>query len=71
MESETFRLIRLYTGKSQRQFAEYLGVSSATVAYIETGQRKVTPNIKGKLAAKFDLTDDFFLYIEKYRKFPQ
>lgn len=71
MTGEMFRLIRLYTGKSQREFAEFIGVSSATVGYIETGQRSVTTNIKGKLAAKFDLTEDFFDYIEKYRKFPQ
>jgi DNA-binding XRE family transcriptional regulator len=71
MTSELFRLIRLYSGKTQREFANFIGVSNATVGYIETGQRAITPNIKSKLAAKFDLSDDFYAYIEKYRKFPQ
>lgn len=71
MTSETFRMIRLYTGKTQREFAEYLGVSSATVGFIEIGQRAISPYVKSKLAAKFDLTDDFLSYIEKYRNFPQ
>lgn len=71
MTGEIFRLIRLYSNKSQRDFAEFIGVSSATVAYIETGQRDITPYVKGKLAAKFDLTDDFFDYIEKYKRIPQ
>jgi transcriptional regulator with XRE-family HTH domain len=71
MTRETFRLIRLYSGKSQREFADFIGVSNATIGYIETGRRPITPNIKAKLAAKFDLTDHFFVYIEKYRKLPQ
>jgi DNA-binding XRE family transcriptional regulator len=70
MTSEMFRLIRLYTGKSQREFADHIGVSNATIGFIETGQRAVTPNIKAKLAAKFDLDDAFFVYIEKYKKLP-
>jgi plasmid maintenance system antidote protein VapI len=53
---------------SQRDFAEYIGVSTATIAHIEGGNRAVTPMVKGKLAAKFDLTDDFLSYIEKYRR---
>ena len=71
MTGEMFRLIRLYAGKSQRDFADYLGLSSATIAYIESGSRPITPYVKGKLAAKFDLNDDFFDYIKKYNKFPQ
>lgn len=70
MTSELFRLIRLYSEMSQREFAEHLGLSLATVSYIETGQRSITPNVKAKIAAKFDLTDDFLAYIEKYKKLP-
>jgi transcriptional regulator with XRE-family HTH domain len=71
MKGETFRLIRLYSGMSQRDFAEFIGVSTATIAHIETGNRKVTPNIKAKLATKFDLTEDFLSYVEKYRRLSQ
>jgi transcriptional regulator with XRE-family HTH domain len=71
MNGEKFRLIRLYSGMSQRDFSEYIGVSTATVAHIELGNRAVTPGVKGKLAAKFDLTDDFLSYVEKYRRLSQ
>ena len=71
MTGEKFRLIRLYSGMSQRDFAEYIGVSTATVAHIETGNRVVTPMVTSKLAEKFDLTDDFLSYVEKYRRLSQ
>jgi transcriptional regulator with XRE-family HTH domain len=71
MNGEKFRLIRLYSGMSQRDFAEYLGVSTATIAHIELGNRVVTPMVTSKLAEKFDLTDDFLSYVEKYRRLSQ
>ncbi|MEH7505136.1 helix-turn-helix transcriptional regulator [Neobacillus drentensis] len=71
MTGEKFRLIRLYSGMSQRDFADYIGVSVATVAHIELGNRTVTPMVMSKLADKFDLTDDFLKYVEKYRRLSQ
>jgi transcriptional regulator with XRE-family HTH domain len=71
MNGEKFRLIRLYSGMSQRDFAEYIGVSTATIAHIELGNRVVTPMVTSKLAEKFDLTDDFLKYVEKYRRLSQ
>jgi transcriptional regulator with XRE-family HTH domain len=71
MNGEKFRLIRLYSGMSQRDFAEYIGVSTATVAHVELGNRVVTPMVKSRLAEKFDLTDDFLVYVEKYRRLSQ
>ncbi|QIZ11020.1 helix-turn-helix transcriptional regulator [Priestia megaterium] len=70
-DSEKFRLIRLYSGMSQRDFAEYIGVSTATIAHIETGNRTVTPMVKSRLAEKFDLTDDFLKYVDRYRRLSQ
>ena len=71
MNGSKFRLIRLYSGMSQKDFAEYIGVSTATVAHIELGNRTVTPMVTSKLAEKFDLTDDFLKYVEKYRRLSQ
>jgi transcriptional regulator with XRE-family HTH domain len=71
MNGEKFRLIRLYSSMSQRDFAAYIGVSPATIAHIELGNRTVTPMVTSKLAEKFDLTDDFLLYVEKYRRLSQ
>jgi transcriptional regulator with XRE-family HTH domain len=71
MNGEKMRLIRLYAGMNQRDFAQYVGVSTATVAHIELGNRNVTPNVQAKIAEKFDLTDDFLVYVEKYRRLSQ
>jgi len=68
MPNETFALIRLYTGMSQKDFAEHIGVSKGTVGMIETGQRSVTPYVRAKLAAKFELDDAFFVFLEKFHK---
>jgi transcriptional regulator with XRE-family HTH domain len=71
MTNETFKLIRLYSGMSQRAFAKHIGVSPATVSLIEANHRQVTSNVRAKLAEKFDLNDDFLNYVEKYRKLSQ
>lgn len=71
MTNETFKLIRLYSGMSQRAFAKYIGVSPATVGLIEANCRPVSEYVRAKLAAKFDLNDDFLEYVRKYRKLSQ
>jgi plasmid maintenance system antidote protein VapI len=65
MTNETFKLIRLYTGLSQQAFAEKINVGKATVSMIEGGKRIVTDNVKSKLANHFELTTDFFMYLDK------
>lgn len=71
MTNVTFKLIRLHVGMSQAAFAEYIGVSKATVSLIELGQRRVTPNTIAKLAHRFELNDAFFAYVENYLAFSQ
>jgi transcriptional regulator with XRE-family HTH domain len=63
--NETFKLIRLYTGLSQRAFAKKISVGHGTVSMIEGGRRVVSDKVKSKLANHFELTPDFFDYIEK------
>ncbi|KPD00595.1 Helix-turn-helix domain protein [Geobacillus sp. BCO2] len=71
VKNETFKLIRLYFGMSQRDFAKHIGVSPATVGLIEANCRPVSEYVRAKLAAKFNLTDEFLDYIENYRKLSQ
>lgn len=71
MKNETFKLIRLYTRRSQREFAEYIGTSLATVSAIEAGFRPVSSAVRAKLANKFTLDDAFFSYIENFRRLSQ
>jgi len=66
MNARTFRLIRLHTGLTQQAFANLIGVSKPTVSMIELGQRTITPVTVAKLARHFELTDEFFAFIEKF-----
>lgn len=68
INNRTFKDIRQYKNMSQREFAEHLDVSLATIALIETDRLNVTDRIQSKLAHIFDVTDDDFLvYIKRKR----
>jgi len=66
MNAKTFRLIRLHTGLTQQAFANLIDVSRPTVSMIELGQRTITPVTVAKLARHFELTDEFFAFVEKF-----
>nr|WP_144922352.1 helix-turn-helix transcriptional regulator [Paenibacillus bovis] len=63
------RTIRHYLGLSQEDFGRRLGVSAATISYVEKGRR----NISGQLAARLTrlemgLSDDFYLFADKFNQ---
>lgn len=62
------RAIRLYYGLTQREFAERLGVDNTTICAIERGKRKVSDNMRIKIAQTFDLNDDVIAAIERAHK---
>ncbi|MCM3592498.1 helix-turn-helix transcriptional regulator [Brevibacillus borstelensis] len=49
--------IRTALGKSQKEFAEIIGVSQGCLSLIERGRRRVTPNFAGKLTRNVDVND--------------
>lgn len=65
MDVNLFKDIRYYVGKSQRDFAEWIGVSPPTVALFEAGHRNMSDVTRAKLAHKFDINDSEF---QAYRK---
>lgn len=65
METNTFKDIRLYKGMTQKVYEDWLGISLPSVGMIESGQRDVSDNIRGKLAHKFETTDDFIEYQQR------
>lgn len=65
MTSNRFRTIRLWLNMTQDDYAEFLNLSPSTVYMIESGNRKVTDRIRAKIAAKVELTDDFFDFERK------
>lgn len=68
MTGLTVRAIRLHYGLSREEFAERLGVSRSTIEAVENGRRKVSTNLRIKIAQTFDLTDDVIAAIERAHK---
>lgn len=68
MTNRTFKLIRLYLGFNQDQYAKYIGVAYSSVCEIESGNRAVSDYIQSKLAKKFDPDDGFDTFVERTRK---
>ncbi|MFC7062754.1 helix-turn-helix domain-containing protein [Halobacillus seohaensis] len=68
MTSERFKAIRLYLGMTQKDFAEFFGLSLAVVGMVETSQRKVSDNTAAKIAMKFEVTDGFIEFTQNQKK---
>lgn len=62
MKNETFRDIRRYKGMTMQQFADWIGVSLATVSMIEGDHRDVSDFVSAKIARKFEATNEFREY---------
>lgn len=62
MSNRQLKLLRMYSGLTQREFAELIGVAPSTVAKIEAGFTYVTDATKAKILRKFDLTCPEFTY---------
>lgn len=60
MDRKLFRNYRYYKKMNQVQFAEWLGVSTPTVALFESGHRNLSESTKGKIAHKIDTCDPKF-----------
>ncbi|MFP7479471.1 helix-turn-helix domain-containing protein [Terribacillus saccharophilus] len=62
MTGEEFQVVRLYMGLTQAQFAEMLGISEASVSFMERGQRNVSAATIAKISKKFQVTDDYLAF---------
>ena len=52
----------MYSGMTQKEFADFIGVAPSTVAKIEAGFAYVTDTTKAKILRKFDVTCSGFTY---------
>lgn len=68
MNKERFKALRFYHELTQQEMADFLNVSQSTIDAIESGARNVTPFMRGRIAAKFKLDDDFNDYYENYQR---
>ena len=66
MEKEQLRAMRLFEKKSIRAFAESIGVSHSTIFDAESGRRSVSPSLRGKVAAVYELSPAFLAFYDNY-----
>jgi DNA-binding XRE family transcriptional regulator len=61
MTNQTLKLLRLYHGLSQREFATKIGVAESTIGKIEAGWQGVSDVTKAKVLRNFDISDNEFM----------
>ncbi|GAA0427277.1 hypothetical protein GCM10008934_16330 [Virgibacillus salarius] len=61
MTSTQLKLIRLYLGLTQKDFATYVNVAESTIAKIEAGFTGVSDVTKARVYRKFDITEPGFI----------
>lgn len=61
MKNELLQDIRHYLNFTQPEFARWLGVSTASIAHVESNHRDVSDRLAAKVALKFDVTDAGFI----------
>lgn len=65
---ETLKKLRLDAGLTQKQLADRLWLSKATVSYYEQSVRYPSPEVLVKLSGVFHVTTDFLLGIENKKQ---
>lgn len=68
MQGEKLRALRLQHGLTQAQFAERLGVHQSSIAKIEAGERGLTDAMRGRIAAHFDMGDEFLSFFARLKE---
>lgn len=68
MNKNVFKAMRLYKGMSQKQFAELLDLSEATVANIESGVRPISDRTRARIATNIDVGEDFSSFLLRFQE---
>lgn len=68
MELAKFIAIRTFLEMSQPDFADYLGVSVSNIGMIEAGKRRISRQMMGKIAKRFEETPEFKKYYERTKR---
>jgi transcriptional regulator with XRE-family HTH domain len=71
MQAKTFRGLRLKAGKTQAEWAEFLGVSESTVAAIENERRSISDSVRARLAQKVQVDDELLSFFDSMEKLKQ
>lgn len=68
LDKVTLRAIRIYFGMTQQQVADRLGMARSSYEACEAGRRRITPNLRMKVAQRFELTEDVFDAVARTRE---
>ena len=68
MKVDKFIAIRTFLEMTVPEFAEYLGVSASSIYMIEARSRRISKQMLGKIAKKFEETSEFTEYYERTKK---
>lgn len=68
MDKEKFKALRFYHEMTQNEMAAFLNVSQSTIDAIESGARNITPFMRGRIAARFTIDDEFNKYYANYQR---
>ena len=67
--SKRLKELRQNSGLTQKQLAERIWVTKATISYYELSERNPSPEILVKLAKVFHVTTDYLLGIENKKQY--
>lgn len=68
MKNKDVKMIRLYEGLTQAQFAQKYGLAESTIAKIEAGWVGVSDVTRSKILRKFDMAEpDFVAFVERMK----
>ncbi|WP_338452318.1 helix-turn-helix transcriptional regulator [Niallia oryzisoli] len=65
MNARQLKLIRLFSGLTQKEFAQEIGVAENTLAKCEASIIEVSTATKAKVLRKYDLSDPEFIEFTK------
>ena len=60
MLGEKIKELRKLSGKKQKELADYLGFTEGQISHIESGNRKVSPDVLKKITKFFEVSEDYF-----------
>jgi transcriptional regulator with XRE-family HTH domain len=68
MKRDKFIAIRMYLEMTVPEFAQYFDISPSNIYMIESGERRITKRVIGKIAKKFEETPGFLAYYSRTKK---
>jgi len=70
MKRDKFIAIRMFLEMTVPDFAKFLEISPSNIYMIESGERRITKRVMGKIAKKFKETPEFIEFYDRISRLP-